>query len=162
MHQTSEHDRWRFEHRETVRPEWVDYNGHMNVAYYVLVFDHATDATLDRLGIGEAYRQQTACSVFVGEMHVSYLQEVMAGDELVVATRLLAADAKRLVLFHEMSGPRLAQVVASNEVLCVHVDLTQRRSGRWPADVAAMLHRVVAGAEHLPAPARSGRGIRLR
>ena len=59
---------WLYE--ETVRPEWVDYNGHMNVAYYVLIFDHATDAALDQLDVGEAYRRRAGCSVFVGEMHV--------------------------------------------------------------------------------------------
>ncbi|MBK8208871.1 MAG: thioesterase family protein [Rhodospirillales bacterium] len=122
MH-SSEHFKPRFVHRESVRPEWVDYNGHMNVAYYVLVFDHATDATLDQLGIGEAYRLDSGCSVFVGEMHVNYLREVVAGDELHVATRLLATDEKRLVMFHEMMCPPPARVVASNEVLCVHVDL---------------------------------------
>ena len=62
-----------------MRPEWVDYNGHMNVAYYVLIFDHATDATLDRLDVGEAYRRRAGCSVFVGEMHVIYRQELLEG-----------------------------------------------------------------------------------
>ncbi|MBL8666488.1 MAG: thioesterase family protein, partial [Rhodospirillales bacterium] len=119
-------------HREVVLREWVDYNGHMNVAYYVLAFDHATDAVLDRLGAGEAYRRASGCSVFVGEMHVNYLQEVVEGDELHVASRLLAMDEKRLVLFHEMTCPRLDGAVASNEVLCVHVDLGLRRAAPWP------------------------------
>ena len=69
-------------HREIVRPEWVDYNNHMNVAYYVLVFDHATDAVFDRLDLGEAYRETTGCSLFVAEAHVTYEQEVSAGDRL--------------------------------------------------------------------------------
>ena len=154
-------DRPRFEHRETVSSAWVDYNGHMNVAYYVLAFDHATDATLDRLGVGEAYRRETGCSVFVGEMHVSYLQEVLEGDELHIVTRPLATDAKRLVLFHEMTCPRLAQAVASNEVLCVHVDLGLRRASPWPEGCAAALRRAVAEEAHFPVPARSGRAIRL-
>jgi acyl-CoA thioester hydrolase len=160
MH-SSEHFKPRFVHRESVRPEWVDYNGHMNVAYYVLVFDHATDATLDQLGVGEAYRLESGCSVFVGEMHVNYLREVMAGDELHVATRLLATDEKRLVMFHEMMCPPPARVVASNEVLCVHVDLGLRRAARWPDAVAAMLRRAVADEADLPAPERSGRAVPL-
>ncbi len=149
-------------HREVVAPEWVDYNGHMNVAYYVLAFDHATDAVLDRLGAGEAYRRASGCSVFVGEMHVNYLQEVVAGDELHIATRLLAMDGKRLVMFHEMTCPRLAGAVASNEVLCVHVDLGQRRAVPWPDALAADLQRAVSGQAHLPPPERSGRAVRLR
>ncbi|MFO1145268.1 MAG: thioesterase family protein [Rhodospirillales bacterium] len=142
-------------------PGWVDYNGHMNVAYYVLAFDHATDAVLDRLGMGEAYRLATGCSIFVGEMHVNYLQEVMEGDELKIDSRLLAMDEKRVSMFHEMTCPRLDGPVASNEVLCVHVDLGQRRAVPWPAAIAATLHQAVATGADLPAPARSGRAIRL-
>lgn len=151
----------RLGHRERVLPGWVDYNGHMNVAYYVLAFDHATDAVLDRLGVGEAYRLATDCSVFVGEMHVNYLQEVMEGDDLQIDSRLLAMDEKRLVLFHEMTCPRLGQAVASNEVLCVHVDLGLRRAAPWPAAIAATLQCAVAAEADLPVPARSGRAIRL-
>lgn len=149
-------------HRERVRPEWVDYNGHMNVAFYVLAFDHATDAVLDSLGAGEDYRRASGCSVFVGEMHVNYLQEVVEGDELHIATRLLAMDEKRLVMVHEMTCPRFAGVVASNEVLCVHVDLGQRRAVPWPEALAGDLQRAVAGQAHLPPPERSGRAVRLR
>lgn len=151
----------RFVHREQVLPGWVDYNGHMNVAYYVLAFDHATDAVLDRFGMGEAYRLATACSIFVGEMHVNYLQEVMEGDELQIDSRLLAMDEKRVVLFHEMTCPRLDGPIASNEVLCVHVDLGQRRAAPWPAAIAATLGQAVAADADRPVPARSGRAIRL-
>ena len=146
-------------YREWVRAEWVDYNGHMNVAYYVLVFDHATDTTLDRLGMGEAYRLATGCSVFVGEMHVSYLREVHAGDELLVATRTLESDGKRLVLFHEMRCPRIEGPVAVNEVLCIHVDLAARRSVPWPPDRAALIERAVSADAALPRPERSSRAV---
>jgi acyl-CoA thioester hydrolase len=148
-------------HRETVRPEWVDYNGHMNVAFYVLVFDHATDAALDRLMLGEHYRRQSGCSVFVGEMHVTYRQEVLEGDELTVATRLLATDDRRLVLFHEMACSRFEALVASNEVLCVHVDLGRRRAAPWPAAAAETLARARASPARLPPPNLAGRSIRL-
>ncbi len=124
-----------------MRPEWVDYNGHMNVAYYVLIFDHATDAALDRLDVGEAYRRRAGCSVFVGEMHVNYRQEVVEGDALTVGTRLLATDERRLVLFHEMTCSRFPKPVASNEVLCVHVDLATRRPAPWPAGAVETLAR---------------------
>ena len=148
-------------HREQVRPEWVDYNGHMNVAYYVLVFDHATDAVLDRFNLGEAYRREVGCSVFVGEMHVTYRQEVIEGDELAVATRLLSMDDKRLVLFHEMLCPRLGGVIASNEVLCVHVDLGRRRAAPWPPEIAQALRAAVAMHGCVPRPTHAGRAICL-
>ncbi|QLH41011.1 MAG: thioesterase family protein [Defluviicoccus sp.] len=148
-------------YHETVRPEWVDYNGHMNVAYYVLVFDHATDATLDALGLGETYRIVHGCSVFVGDMHVTYRQEVGAGDALIVTTRLLARDAKRLILFHEMRSNGGDGVVASNEVLCVHVDLATRRSAPWPQEGAASLDRALAADGRDSPPLLAGRSVRL-
>ena len=148
-------------HRESVRPEWVDYNGHMNVAYYVLIFDHATEAALDRLDVGEAYRRRAGCSVFVGEMHVNYWQELLRGDALRVYSRLLAMDERRLVLFHEMTCPRFAKAVASNEVLCVHVDLATRRPAPWPAEASETLARALAAHTLDAPPKNAGRAIRL-
>ena len=57
----------------TVLPEWIDYNGHMNVAYYVLAFDHATDELFDYIGMDESYRAEQNCSMFTLELHVNYL-----------------------------------------------------------------------------------------
>lgn len=148
-------------HSESVRPEWVDYNGHMNVAYYVLIFDHATDAALDRLDVGEAYRRRAGCSVFVGEMHVNYRREVVEGDALTVGTRLLAMDERRLVLFHEMTCSRFPKPVASNEVLCVHVDLATRRPAPWPAGAVETLARCLAVHSRIPPPKLAGGSIRI-
>jgi acyl-CoA thioester hydrolase len=148
-------------HVETVRGEWVDYNGHMNVAYYVLVFDHATDAVLDRLGLGEAYRRQTGCSVFVAEAHVTYEQEVNAGDRLRVQSRVLGFDGRRFILFHEMFREGSRELAATNEVLCVHVDLTTRRTAPLPYPVAERLRQVAERHAALPRPTRAGRAIGL-
>jgi acyl-CoA thioester hydrolase len=148
-------------HREIVRPEWVDYNAHMNVAYYVLVFDHATDAVLDRLDLGEAYRERSGCSVFVGEAHVTYEREVCVGERLCVNSRVLGFDEKRIVLYHEMERDGADGLVATNEVLCLHVDLTSRRTTPLPKEAVARLERSVARDRGLPRPLRSGRAIGL-
>src|SRR5690606_30721500 len=89
-------------HTEAVRPEWIDYNGHMNVGYYVLAFDHATDALLDHVGLGADYRQKTGGSAFVVEAHVTYQQEVTEGTPLAFKTLVLGTDPKRIHLFHTM------------------------------------------------------------
>jgi acyl-CoA thioester hydrolase len=133
-----------FDHREHVRSEWIDYNGHMNVAYFVLVFDHATDAVLERLGVGESYREASGCSVFVGEMRVNYFHEVMCQEELHVRSRVLRTDARRAVIFHRMFSSKVDRVVASNEVICVHVDLSQRRSTPWSPAVAERLSAAIS------------------
>ena len=151
---------WRL-HRETVRPEWVDYNGHMNVAYYVLIFDHATDAVLDRLGIGQAYRERSGCSVFVAEAHVTYEREAHEGQQVEMESRVMGFDGKRLILYHEMTFPDENGLVASNEVLCLHVDLEARRTAPLPADAASRLAEVADAHARLPPPLRAGRAISL-
>lgn len=145
-----------------VRPEWVDYNNHMNVAFYVLIFDHATDAALDHLDIGTAYREATARSVFVVEAHVTYEQELMEGEAVSVATRLTGFDGKRIVLFHEMRRERDGVLAATNEVLCLHVDLNARRSAALPAAAVDRLDRLAAAHATLPRPPQVGRAIGLR
>ncbi len=151
MESKSEHG-VEFCHREHVSPDWIDYNGHLNVAYFVLVFDHATDAALEQLGLDENYRQTTGCSVFVSDMRVSYFREVMAYEELWIRSRLLSRDAKRVVIRHQMFCSRIDQAVASNEVTCVHVDLSQRRSTPWPPAVADRLTTALGQEAEHPQP----------
>ena len=148
-------------HREIVRPEWVDYNNHMNVAFYVLVFDHATDAVFDRLDLGKAYRETTGCSLFVGEAHVTYEQEVCAGDRLRVTSRILGFDGKRIILYHEMERDDADGLVATNEVLCLHVDLASRRTAPLPSPAVERLQRATARNGVLARPLRAGRAIGL-
>ena len=88
--------------RETIRPEWIDYNGHMNVAYYTLVFDHGVDAFFDYVGLGRDYRAGTTGSTFAVEQHVTYDREVVAGDAVRCTSRLIGFDEKRIHHYHEM------------------------------------------------------------
>lgn len=145
-------------HMETVRPEWIDYNGHMNVAYYVLVFDHATDAFLDSVGLDEAWRARTNGSVFVVEAHVTYNQEVRKGDPLVVHSRPLAVGKKTLRLFHRMEHATQGHLVATNEVMILHVDMAERRTAPWPSDARAALDSAVAAFD-APWPEQAGAAI---
>jgi acyl-CoA thioester hydrolase len=149
-------------HEEVVRPEWVDYNGHMNVAYYVLAFDHATDRFLDRLDLGIGYARRSRHSTFVLESHVRYLREVTLRQRMRFALRLLDADEKRLHYFIEMLGGEERFPAATSEQLAIHVDLATRRAAAMPeaarARVAALLERHRA----LPRPESVGRTIGIR
>ncbi|HSS64018.1 MAG TPA: thioesterase family protein, partial [Gammaproteobacteria bacterium] len=89
-------------HQGKIQRDWIDYNGHMNVAYYVLVFDNATDALLDFLGMDEDYRKQTGFTTYVLETHVTYDRELKENDPVRVETQLLDFDAKRLHYFSRM------------------------------------------------------------
>ncbi|NBC33023.1 MAG: thioesterase-like protein [Alphaproteobacteria bacterium] len=149
-------------YREIVRPEWIDYNGHMNVAYYSLVFDHATDAVLDHFGIGPTdYVPQGEGSLFVVEAHITYDREVRLGDTLAVATQFLGLDAKRLQLFHTMVHAGEGYQVSTSEIMLMHVDQVQRRSSPIPGWAAARLQPVMEAHGRLDRPERAGRRIAL-
>ena len=119
-------------HEEAVRPEWIDYNGHMNVAYYVLAFDHATDRLFDMLDLGVDYVERENKSVFQVECHVNYLQEVKEGDVLTFTIQLLDFDSKRIHFFSSMHHRDQGFLSATAEWLGIHVDLNERRSADLP------------------------------
>lgn len=149
-------------HHETVRPEWIDYNGHMNLAYYVLVFDHATDAFLDFIGMDSDYRARTHCSMFTLETHVNYEREVEEGDEIRVSTQLLDYDPKRLHYFHSMYHADEGYLTATTELIVMHIDMAQRRSSVMPDEMLGRVARVMDAHRVLPAPSQVGRVIGIR
>ncbi|HYJ68931.1 MAG TPA: thioesterase family protein [Nocardioidaceae bacterium] len=123
--------------REPVRDEWIDYNGHLSEAYYVLVFGHATDVIMDAVGLGSDYRESAQASLFTVEAHIRYRAEVGPGGELEVRSAVIGATDKLLWIWHEMwadDRPR-----ATEEILGVHVDMTSGRSARFPTDVASRI-----------------------
>jgi acyl-CoA thioester hydrolase len=149
-------------YRAPVAPEWIDYNGHMNVAYYVLAFDHATDKLFDYLAIGEAYRRATNRSIFALEAHVTYERELREGEVFAVETRLIDADRKRLHLFHAMTKGDSAEVAATMEVMALHVDLAGPRSTPLPDEAWAKIEALLTAHRQLPAPPQLGRTIGIR
>ena len=130
-------------HRETVRPEWIDGNGHMNLAYYVVVFDHATDGVLDHFDLGDAYRTRSGRTLFVAETHTVHERELRAGDTARVASWLLAADAKRLHFCHAMSNEATGVRACMQELLALHVDLATRRTATFGDGVCATLNEAL-------------------
>jgi acyl-CoA thioesterase FadM len=137
---------------EDVRPEWIDYNGHLSEAYYVLVFGHATDAVIFGLGIEPAV---TGTSLYTVEAHVRYLDQVPPGARLEVRSSVIGVTAKVLWLWHEMwSEGRLR---ATEEVLAVHVDARAGRASPFPDE----LRRHVEALRVEP-PEQASRRITLR
>jgi acyl-CoA thioesterase FadM len=141
-------------YRTPVREEWIDYNGHLSEAYYVLVFGFATDAAMDALGLGEAYREETGCSLYTVEAHVRYVQEVSRDAQLEVRTLVVGCAEKKLHLAHEMRVD--GDVVATEEILGIHVD---QGSGR--ATVLPEATRASAAEQTVGAPTWVGRAIRV-
>ena len=148
-------------HGESVRSEWIDRNGHMNLAYYVVVFDHATDALFDALGIGEAYTETTNNSLFVVEAHMLYERELVEGERVQVRSFVLGADAKRLHFAHEMLSKSGGERAAMQELMALHVDMSARRAVPFPADRQGAIAEVAALHAQLRRPAGLGRRVGL-
>src|SRR5579863_9601649 len=136
----------------SVLPEWIDANGHMNLAYYVVLFDQATDVIYDALGVGQAYRDATGNSTFTAEAHTLYEREVRVGERVRVVPHLLGVDAKRLHYFHEMFHLEDGHRVAAQELICLHIDLRIRRVAPFPPDLLARLHEAVRTRGDQPLP----------
>ena len=148
-------------HDETIPPEWIDSNGHLNLAYYIVVFDHALDVAFEALDIGTDYRRRTGNSSFAAETHTLYRREVREGDRVRVSTRVLGADAKRLHLFQEMTHVASGEVSATHEQMCLHIDMATRRVAPWPADRQAALQAAIRADAALPVPPAAGRRITM-
>lgn len=149
-------------HSERVRSEWIDFNGHMNVAYYVVVFDNAVDVLFEALGYGRDWREAAGRSHFAVEAHIRYLGEVKLGTLVAVESRMLGADAKRLHHFHIMRNAETGAVAATFEVLSLTVDMTTRKAGSLaPADLQRALDAVAAHAT-LPLPDGVGRAVAMK
>ncbi|MEU8704917.1 thioesterase family protein [Streptomyces sp. NPDC048565] len=148
--------------RQTVRPEWIDYNGHLSEAFYVLVFGYATDALMIETGMGPEYRADTGCSLYTVESHVRYLRDVPVGAPLAIRTRLLGTGARKTRFAHEMyvldraeADPEPgAEPVATSELLGVHVDQGSGRAVPFPEAVRERLSALTE-----PAPPWAGRSI---
>ncbi|RZT86567.1 acyl-CoA thioester hydrolase [Pseudonocardia sediminis] len=138
-------------HTDTVRPEWIDYNGHLSEPYYVLVFGDATTALMDRAGMGPGYRSATGCSLYTLEAHVRYLREVPPGSELEVRTGVLERDVKRARLWHELHVD--GRLCATEELMTMHVGA--EGATPFPDEVGAALDDLTG-----PAPDEAGRAIR--
>ena len=142
-----------------VRPEWIDANGHMNMAYYVVLFDQATDLMYDTLGVGQAYRDATGNSTFTAETHTRYEREMRLGERVRVTMHLLAVDPKRLHYFLEMFHAEAGHRVATQELLGLHIDLSVRRVAPMPPALYAGIQAVVRAHAGRPLPSGVGRRI---
>jgi len=142
-----------------VEPAWIDYNGHMNMAYYHLVFDQSLDQLFDALGIGADYVKSGRGSCFTVEVHVNYVQEVALDDPLRVEYQLLDWDEKRLHFFATMRHARDGFLAATSEQMSLHVDMQARKASAFPADVQRRVAQLMDAHRALPTPEQVGHVI---
>jgi carnitine 3-dehydrogenase len=141
-----------------VRPEWVDYNGHMTDSRYVQVFGDAMDALYRRVGVDAAYRA-TDRMFYTVESHVVHLAEIRVNEPFYVSTQLLGLDEKRLHVFHRLQRRRDDALVATGEQMHLHVDTAAAKAAPMAGAVHAKLEAIRAAHAGLAAPPGAGRGV---
>jgi len=146
-----------------IRPDWIDYNGHLRDAYYVLVASLAVDDVMDHLGLDAAYRERTHGTLYTLEMHVHYLHEVKASDDLAVISSVLDFDRKRIHLGCRFTCSRVAEPVATTDMMLLHVRQGDKpASASFPDEVLAALEALKVSPAARDAFAPGSRQIALR
>ncbi|MEE4187944.1 MAG: thioesterase family protein [Roseobacter sp.] len=141
----------------TVRPEWIDYNGHMNMAYYSVIFDEAADEIYPDLGFGPEY-QKTGFTTYTAEFHICYLRELLLNDQVTVTLQLLDYDEKRFHTYQEI-WHQDGWCAASGEAMGLHIDQSGPRVAPMPEIIQARMQALYAAHKDLPRPDRAGRRI---
>ena len=144
-----------------VLPQWIDLNGHMNLAYYTVLFDYATDLLFEAIGIGRQYKEATGHGTFVVETHNRYERELLVGEWVRVASRILGADAKRIHLAHEMFRRADGARAATQELMFLSIDLGRRRVVPFLPEARAGVVRAAVAHAALPRPDWAGRRIAM-
>jgi acyl-CoA thioester hydrolase len=147
---------------QSVQAEWIDLNGHMNIAWYLTAFDRAFDEAYERMGLTLEVLKKTGSTTFAAEMHITYQRELLKGDPLRVATQLIGFDAKRMHWMQTMYHRREGYLAATAEWLILHVDLRKRKVAAIPAALKAQLETILVAHSSLPRPPETGRHIDLK
>jgi acyl-CoA thioester hydrolase len=144
-----------------IEPQWIDYNGHLNMAYYNVLFDRAVDEVYELIGLGPDYLKKHGHSTMVAEMHVRYLREVGEHDPLRVTVQLLAYDAKRIHLFEQLVHATENWVSATCETMTLHVDMTAKKVAPFPDRIMRLIERMKVPHAGLPVPDGAGRSVAM-
>ena len=149
-------------YRNIVRPEWIDYNDHFNMGFYLVVFDLATDAWLDHIGLGEEDKRREGVTTFTLEAHINYLRELRSGSPLRFTTQLLGFDEKRIHYVHQMFHADEGYLAATNELMSLHVSEQSRRAAPMAEDVQQRLAELLEEHRKIDPPDTVGRSIGLQ
>ena len=125
---------------EKVIKEWTDYNGHLNVAFYVHIFDIAADVMLDNFNMGGKSAKKEKKTTFVAEMHTIYNQEVRLGEEVETHVTYIDHDKKRIHYRLSMFHKNKKYLAATNEVLSLYVDLNKRKVAEFDPDRLVLMN----------------------
>lgn len=143
----------------SIEPQWIDYNGHFNMAYYGVLFDRAADEVFAALGLGPDYVKATNNSFFTLETHTSYLRELAPTDTVKIDIQFLDHDHKRVHYVQAMRHATEGWVSCVLEVMVSHVSLTTHRTSEFPPEVAKKIAEIALAHKSLPVPPQVGHKI---
>lgn len=143
-----------------VEAAWTDFNGHLNMAYYNVLFDRGVDQAFSAIGIGPEYTRERRLTVYTAEVHICYVRELHEGSQVTVSTQIIDHDDKRIHLYQEMRHLD-GWLAASSEGLFLHIDMGGPRVTPFPSDKAPQLKAMAAAHAMLPRPERIGRKIAI-
>lgn len=146
---------------QTVKEEWIDYNGHLNMAYYNVLFDTCIDEAFIGAGLGPHYLKERNASFFTAETHVCYLRELKAGDPVRATVQIVDLDEKRAHFYQELHHATEGFLSATSEQVTLHVDMGLKKVVPWPEDIFARLAEMKKAHDQLGRPERAGRRISL-
>ena len=144
-----------------IEKDWIDYNGHLNMAYYNVIMDRSIDELFAAMGMGPNYLQARNGSTMTAEAHVRYLREVHLGDPLQVTAYVIGADDKRLHTFEELRHAKEGWISATSENMTLHIDMNVRKVAPFPSDVAERIRAVADAHAKLERPVGLGRNVAL-
>lgn len=144
-----------------VESTWVDYNGHLNMAYYNVLFDRAVDEAFYLVGLGESYLKRSQCSYFSAEVHVRYLRELTVDDPVRSTLQLIDYDDKRLHFFQQLYHATQGWISATSEQMALHIDMRKKKVAPFAADILSALAAMQAAHGLLPKPEAAGRRIAM-
>jgi acyl-CoA thioester hydrolase len=144
-----------------IEKDWIDYNGHLNMAYYNVLFDRCSDDAFEMMGLGPGYAKERQLTIYTAEVHVCYVQELHLGHRVTVTFQLLDHDEKRLRAYQEIRHVD-GWLAATSEQLSLHVDMAGPKVAPFPADIQARIETMRAAHAGLPMPERAGRSIGIK
>ena len=145
-----------------VEDAWIDYNGHLNMAYHNVLFDRCVDEAYELIGIGAEYVAKRRQSAYTAEVHVRYLRELHAGDPVRVTLQLIDYDDKRLHYFEQLFHAEHGWIAATSENLALHVDMAKRKTVPFPPAAMRRLTQMKSAHACLPRPEAAGRRVAMR
>ncbi len=144
-----------------IEKEWIDYNGHLNMAYYNVLLDRCSDEAFALMGMGPAYATERRLTSYTAEVHICYVRELHLGDRVTATVQILDHDEKRVRYFQELRHVD-GWLAATSENLILHVDMDGPKVTPFPSDVKAKIEAMAKAHAGLPVPERAGRSIAIR